>query len=645
MKKNILFIITFLFYVTASAQNNISISDDATYNADASAMLDVFSTTKGMLVPRMTTSQRESITNPATGLLVFDTDFSSFFFYENSNWQNLSNSSESLWSQNSSTGDIYFNTSDKNVGIGTNNPVSKLAVVANSGANPDDPLFEIKDESGNSIFSVTSEGVRVYVKDFEDSKGVSGGFAVGKYGAAKGMPDTTFLMVTPDSTRVYSQESTKGVSGGFAVGKYGSAKGTAENYMHITPENYLIGHRAGDSITTGINNIYFGYESGISNKEGQNNVFIGFNTGLEVGYGSNNVFIGNAAGKGLNVFGPETPHANVFIGNESGYNITYGFRNTFLGDHAGYSTTSGNSNVFIGRVAGYNSDNSYANIFIGDAAGYSNKSADNNIFIGQAAGYNSGLSETGGNNNVFIGKNAGTNNDTGQNNCYIGNDAGRDNNNTYNVMFGNGAGTFATNVMRSTFLGYHAGNHSNSNDNTYIGMGAGKNTESGKENVYIGSGTGYWGESGSYNVIIGKNAARLNTGESLGNKNIIIGYEAASNFAGISEKLIIENSDSNTPLIYGDFENDYLQINGTLNINNSYTFPNIDGNNGDILTTDGMGNITWTNLKNNEKLIKDELVKQNKSIIKLQKSNNDLVEKINELKKIIERNKNLINEQ
>ncbi|MFP4846307.1 cell wall anchor protein [Winogradskyella sp. PE311] len=55
-------------------------------NPDASSILDITSTTKGMLAPRMTTLQREAITTPADGLLVYDTDESSFYFYKASNW-------------------------------------------------------------------------------------------------------------------------------------------------------------------------------------------------------------------------------------------------------------------------------------------------------------------------------------------------------------------------------------------------------------------------------------------------------------------------------------------------------------------------------------------------------------------------------
>lgn len=49
--------------------------------ADASAMLDVNSSAQGVLVPRMTTLQKRSISSPATGLLVYQTDSAAGFYY------------------------------------------------------------------------------------------------------------------------------------------------------------------------------------------------------------------------------------------------------------------------------------------------------------------------------------------------------------------------------------------------------------------------------------------------------------------------------------------------------------------------------------------------------------------------------------
>jgi hypothetical protein len=53
---------------------------------NASSMLEVVSTTKGALLPRMTTTQRNAIATPATGLIVYDTDLLSFYQYNGTAW-------------------------------------------------------------------------------------------------------------------------------------------------------------------------------------------------------------------------------------------------------------------------------------------------------------------------------------------------------------------------------------------------------------------------------------------------------------------------------------------------------------------------------------------------------------------------------
>jgi len=62
---------------------------------DTSAMLDVASTTKGMLTPRMTTTQRTTIYSPANGLFVYDTDLSGFYYYKGSEWVKIEAASDS----------------------------------------------------------------------------------------------------------------------------------------------------------------------------------------------------------------------------------------------------------------------------------------------------------------------------------------------------------------------------------------------------------------------------------------------------------------------------------------------------------------------------------------------------------------------
>lgn len=77
------FLILLLITLNVSGQVGVG-----TTNPDASSMLDVESTSKGVLVPRMTSVQRTSISTPATGLLVFDTDTQGFWFYSGS-WTEL----------------------------------------------------------------------------------------------------------------------------------------------------------------------------------------------------------------------------------------------------------------------------------------------------------------------------------------------------------------------------------------------------------------------------------------------------------------------------------------------------------------------------------------------------------------------------
>ncbi|MFD2908948.1 hypothetical protein ACFSX9_09380 [Flavobacterium ardleyense] len=62
-----------------------------TTSPDASSMLDVTSTTKGMLTPRMTTLEKNAISSPANALLVYDTTLNAFSYYDlpTTKWVNM----------------------------------------------------------------------------------------------------------------------------------------------------------------------------------------------------------------------------------------------------------------------------------------------------------------------------------------------------------------------------------------------------------------------------------------------------------------------------------------------------------------------------------------------------------------------------
>jgi hypothetical protein len=61
----------------------------------ASAMLDVSSSSKGMLMPRMTSAQRKAVQNPEKGLLVFDTDLETIYFFNGAKWKPMMTATES----------------------------------------------------------------------------------------------------------------------------------------------------------------------------------------------------------------------------------------------------------------------------------------------------------------------------------------------------------------------------------------------------------------------------------------------------------------------------------------------------------------------------------------------------------------------
>lgn len=81
MKKVSLLIIVLAMMASYGLNAQIAITTDGS-NADASAMLDVKSNDKGVLMPRLSQTEIEVISNPANGLMVFNTDDNRFYFYD-----------------------------------------------------------------------------------------------------------------------------------------------------------------------------------------------------------------------------------------------------------------------------------------------------------------------------------------------------------------------------------------------------------------------------------------------------------------------------------------------------------------------------------------------------------------------------------
>ena len=84
-----------------------------------SAMLDVSSSNRGLLMPRMSSSNRIAISSPASGLSVYDTDTKSFWFWDGQLWKEQATGNSNVWGSN---GTHIYNTNSGNVGIGVTNP-------------------------------------------------------------------------------------------------------------------------------------------------------------------------------------------------------------------------------------------------------------------------------------------------------------------------------------------------------------------------------------------------------------------------------------------------------------------------------------------------------------------------------------------
>ena len=96
----LLLLLAFLLNNTLHAQQGVSINTSGAA-PNSSSMLDVSSTSKGVLIPRMTNAQVATINSPASGLMIYQTDIDSgFYYYTGARWIQLAavdTSTKSAW--------------------------------------------------------------------------------------------------------------------------------------------------------------------------------------------------------------------------------------------------------------------------------------------------------------------------------------------------------------------------------------------------------------------------------------------------------------------------------------------------------------------------------------------------------------------
>ena len=329
------------FPLAARAQNGVGIGTTA---PDASAALDIVSSAKGALLPRLTAAQRTAITRPATGLLVFQTDAPAGFYFNRGtpaapDWQPMGASGGDNLGNHTATQALQL---QGNALIGTG---ASVGTAVGLGVRADGGLNLGQNTVGNNLY----------------------------LGFQAGQANTT------GSNNVFSG--------------YQSGENNTTGY-----NNVFSGYQSGRSNTTGNFNVFSGANSGYHNSTGSFNVFSGNSTGISNTTGTGNVFSGDRAGQ-ANTTGSD----NVFNGFQSGFNNTTGNFNVFSGYQSGRSNTTGRNNVFSGTTSGYSNTTGSNNVFSGYQSGISNTTGTGNVF----SGINSGASNTTGSNNTALGQGAG----------------------------------------------------------------------------------------------------------------------------------------------------------------------------------------------------------------------------------------------
>jgi hypothetical protein len=502
MKKSFLLLATIMGFISIS-YSQVSVTNDGSM-PDNSAMLDIKSTDKGMLVPRMTAAERDAITSPANGLLVFVTDDDQFYYNEGTpatpNWTVIGGA-DNDWTV---SGNNIYSGVTGNVGIGTTNPTKKLDIF-------------------NGNIDLSAEGWDSYIS-----------FGSNELGNANG-------------SYIWSMDDV-----GFAIGEY---QDVAQMVVRNGTGNVGIGTTDPDAKLEVAGQVKF-----TGGNPGNGKVLTSDATGLaswensvgaindlsDARTDANSLFLGTSAGAN-----DDGSNYNTGVGISSLKANTSGQRNTALGTYSLYSNTEGDANTSLGYAAMYNNQTGYSNVAIGARTLYRGTANHNIVAIGDSALRNNGFGATNvdhATNNTGVGSKALYSNTTGDRNSAFGTKA----------MYSNTSGRWNTALGFASLIDNQTGMQ-----NTSVGNETMNSNTSGGNNTVLGYKALFSNISGNSNVAIGSNAGH----SSIGTGNVFLGTDAGYNEIG-SNKLYVDNSNTNTPLIYGEFDNDSLKINGKLAVEN-----------------------------------------------------------------------------
>lgn len=147
MKKKIHpFLLLYFCYFCGFSQVGVG-----TTTPDASSILHVEATDKGILIPRLTTNQINAIVDPAMGLMVFNTDIKEFQF-------NNGTIATPDWSKVSHSSSVKYSNTDITSNLNNNGTYADIPIFGNLEWNDDTTLYT---QAGNTLTINTSGRYRI----------------------------------------------------------------------------------------------------------------------------------------------------------------------------------------------------------------------------------------------------------------------------------------------------------------------------------------------------------------------------------------------------------------------------------------------------------------------------------------------------
>jgi len=494
-----LVMMTLIMLIASYGYAQVGINTDGT-QPDNSSMLDIKSTNKGLLIPRMTEQQRLTINSPANGLMVYQIDGIKGFYYYSGQWIHLTDADSAV----EKIDDLSDGKSDSD---GTDDG-SSIFLGINAGQNDD--------SSDNMNIGIGYQSMQTNISGAENT---SVGFRT-LYSNTNGNNN-----IAIGNAALYNN-----ISGGKNV-----AIGTATLFKNTNLSNLVaVGYKA----------LYRNSENAQGDLEGSANTALGSEAMV-----SNTLGYYNTATGYRSLAFNTTGYGSTATGYYAMYNNTEGKYNTAMGTSALFNNVSGNNNTSLGYHAGYNSTGN-ANVYLGTFAGY-NETESNKLYIENT--------DAGASTALIYGEFGSDNTSTGNilrtnSEFQIGDPA----NAGYKFPIGRGTdgqilqtdsngelswvnlsnmgaqkiddlsdGKSDSNTQyegSSIFLGINAGLNDDSSNNMNIGIGfqSLQTNSNGQANVSIGYNSLY-NCNAQYNVAVGKAALYNNT---YGDKNVAIGTEA-----------------------------------------------------------------------------------------------------------------------